>query len=285
MESVKIHDGVTSIGEAAFSNCKDLNDISIPKGVSSIGRGAFTGCEKLESISIPDSVLSIGANAFNGTALFKNKDNWDNGILYVDNALIQADSFFHGPYEIKPGTQVIADEAFIDGIRGCHNLKSITIPGSVKHIGYRAFAKCEWLTSVTICEGVESVGFGAFSECTCLRSISISNSVKRIGEHLFFNCRSLSEISFGEWSDFYNRIVEECPPDVVIHTQTDPKELPSRRRRYALLGFVLENGQDYENSRAKAYLNYARKNSSKLLKFAVEHPELLQFMRGHHLLD
>ena len=42
--SVIINDGVTSIGEHAFSYCGSLTSINIPNGVTSIGGGAFTGC-------------------------------------------------------------------------------------------------------------------------------------------------------------------------------------------------------------------------------------------------
>ncbi len=64
--SYKIPDSVTSIGEAAFKDCKSLTYIEIPDSVTSIGKYAFDGCESLTSITIPDSVTSIGGYAFDG---------------------------------------------------------------------------------------------------------------------------------------------------------------------------------------------------------------------------
>ena len=61
---VVISDGVTSIGDWAFSDCSNLTSITIPDGVTSIGDEAFGGCSNLTSITIPDSVTSIGADAF-----------------------------------------------------------------------------------------------------------------------------------------------------------------------------------------------------------------------------
>jgi hypothetical protein len=59
-----IHNGVTSIGRAAFSLCTSLTGITIPDGVTSIGNYAFRDCSSLSNITIPDSVISIGEGAF-----------------------------------------------------------------------------------------------------------------------------------------------------------------------------------------------------------------------------
>ncbi|MGN0107274.1 MAG: leucine-rich repeat domain-containing protein [Hominilimicola sp.] len=58
----KIPDGVTSIGEEAFS-WSSLKRVTVPDSVTSIGRYAFSW-SSLTSINIPDSVTSIGKYAF-----------------------------------------------------------------------------------------------------------------------------------------------------------------------------------------------------------------------------
>lgn len=55
---------VTSIGEAAFSECSSLTSLVIPNSVTSIRDFAFAGCNGLTSLSIPNSVTTIGIAVF-----------------------------------------------------------------------------------------------------------------------------------------------------------------------------------------------------------------------------
>ncbi|MBQ8689100.1 MAG: leucine-rich repeat domain-containing protein [Clostridia bacterium] len=97
------------------------------------------------------------------------------------------------------------------------NLTSVTIPGSVKEIGMKAFAKqdnletviingsaivgvqsfylCPKLKTVVIGEGTEYIYASAFEQCDSLESVTIANTVKKITGNVFAYCKNLKTIT------------------------------------------------------------------------------------------
>lgn len=102
IRTVLIDDGVTNIGNNAFSDCINLTEVLIGNSVTKIGYDAFDRCESLEEITVPDSVLTIGSYAFS------------------DCTLLEKVSLGNEITEIGYGT-----------FYGCGNLKEFSMPANV----------------------------------------------------------------------------------------------------------------------------------------------------------
>ena len=110
VRNVVVPDTVTTIGQGAFENCKNLESIVLPKKLQEIYREAFQGCVKLKSIVLPNTIKKIGISAFEGC---------------------------HSLSSVTLGTGL--REIGIWAFNDCPSLKSITIPANVTYIGAKAF--------------------------------------------------------------------------------------------------------------------------------------------------
>ena len=120
IEYIEIPDTVTSLGDYAFFECKNLKSVTIPNSVTSIGNEAFDGCSSLTSITIPEGVKSIG--------------EWS----FCKCSSLTSITIPEGVTSIEGGV-----------FASCDSLTSIIIPGDVTSIGRLAFVDCKSLTNIT----------------------------------------------------------------------------------------------------------------------------------------
>ena len=124
---VKFSGNVTSICDYAFSECKNLERITIPASVETIGGAAFFNCINLESVTF--------ASGSKLTAINTHYYYW------------RSDEY-QGAFE------------------GCKNLSEIVIPNSVTSMGREAFLGCINLTSAVLSNNLETIRELTFSGCT-----------------------------------------------------------------------------------------------------------------------
>ena len=215
IKKVIIQSGVTSIGEHAFSTCRDMTSIELPAGMTEIGSSAFLACENLESVSIPEGVTKIGRYAFFGCTNLKSA-NLPEGLTSLENWVFN-DCRVLSDVQIPGTVTSIGDRAFYncDGITelvipegvtsigesafvNCSSLSSVIFPQSLKSIGDYAFEICYLLSRVEFSEGLTNIGVGAFQKCSKLTSVVIPKTVTNIGESAFSQCSGLSKLIISE---------------------------------------------------------------------------------------
>ena len=217
IKTVKIQNGVTSIGDYAFDNCTSLTSIEIPSGVTSIGNSAFKNCTSLASIEIPSSVTSIGNEAF---AYCTNLTSIEipSGVTSIENYAFSNCTSLNSinvdkdnqSYSSEDGILFDKEKKKLITYPAGKKEKEYNIPSSVTSIGAGTFYGCRSLTRIEIPSSVTSIECLAFYGCTSLTSIEIPSSVTRIAAQVFYGCTSLTSIeipssvtSIGMWA-FYN---------------------------------------------------------------------------------
>ncbi len=125
-----------------------IKKVVIQEGITELCDRAFTNCTELTEITIPNTVDKIGDSVFQNTGLYNNDSNWENGMLYIDNCLVDTNENANGNIEITEGTRIIASYVF----SGSFSIRSVKIPDSVIRIG-QEFLSYSSVTDITVSEG------------------------------------------------------------------------------------------------------------------------------------
>lgn len=163
--SVSIADGITSIGNYAFSGCVSLKSVTLPDSVETIGRDAFNKCELLEEAILGAGLTDIGENAFYWCI------NLGSITLGPNIKTIGKKAFFANDIvniQFEDGLEEIGESAF----ERCGKLASVSLPDSVSSIGPRAFASTK-LKEFTVPAGTTVIGHAVLDECSSLSSIQV----------------------------------------------------------------------------------------------------------------
>ena len=165
--SVNVPDGITELGEGAFSGCNSLQSVTLPDSLTTIGDSAFKNRTSLQSITGGKNVVSLGSEAFSGCT-----------------ALAQVDF---------SSLEKIGYKAF----NNCTSLTQIDLSNATE-IGQGAFYSCSKLAQVDWPSGLQSMGKEAFVLCTALKEVEISGSVQEIPEMAFWGCTALESVVLQE---------------------------------------------------------------------------------------
>lgn len=166
-----IPEGVTQIGEEAFSSCKSLEYVVIPEGVKKIEDDAFHYCSYLEQVVLPDGLEEIGDSAFTDCKSLT-KIVFPPSLKVIGNSAFYCCEYLED-FEIPNGVEKIEAGAFSTNSR----FESLRIPGSVKIIEHASFKECHKLKTLVIEKGVEKIEKEAFQDCEKLSEITYTGTV------------------------------------------------------------------------------------------------------------
>ena len=177
---IVLPEGLLTIGNYAFSDCRELKKIDIPSTVTNIGEGAFQHCNSMKEINFRGKNTTLTGDSFGtakwstlASALDKEYQNW----LYQDN---NSDFFIW--------------QGWLLGYKG--ESKTPVIPKGVVGIGSSVFHYNTEITAVTLPDGLKYIGENAFYGCTGLTKVDIPAGVERIESSAFADCENIASVTF-----------------------------------------------------------------------------------------
>lgn len=227
---VKVPEGVTTIGAAAFWNNTSAEEIVLPQSLKRLGGDAFYYCTHLKKVNIPSSVWMMGNNPFAGCPALNEIINESTHFVIEDGVLYDQDKTIlihytigkkEREFNIPYGVICFGKHSFFN----CNNLEKITIPKSVIKFENNPFSGCENLTLnnnspyyiedngiiynkfktaiIGVLNGTEIDEFvvpktvtlisrNSFWNCRKIKKVVITQNVKVIGYNPFAGCEELT---------------------------------------------------------------------------------------------
>lgn len=173
-----IAEGVTEIGEYAFSEWSQIEELTLPSSLIKIGRDAFERCGKIKQIHFSEGLQVIGSYAFGSCPV---------GELDLPNTMTKigggAFSGFDRLVELNLPDSIVSigTRAFYK----CSSLRSVKLPAHLKVISELMFGYCESMEHVQMPQDLEEIERYAFSDCSNLKSVSLPDSTKKVAEDAF----------------------------------------------------------------------------------------------------
>jgi len=244
IKSIYIPETVTTVEEAAFLECADLERVSGGKGITEIHNYAFSKCSSLSDFTFRESLVDLGTGSFSETAIkevslpkierfcdytFYGCSSLEKislaenvGTIYIgdflntgwynsqpDGILYLGNILYGYKGEMPENTELavkceITNMVQQDLFKDQKNLISITLPEGITEITRSAFEGCENLHTVNLPEGLLRIGINAFRNCSNLKAIELPDSLTSISAGSF-SATGLESVRLPEGFGFIGR--------------------------------------------------------------------------------
>ena len=202
LEEVIIPNSISSIGSRAFKNATSLKSILLPDNLQTLGSEVFSGCISLQSIVVPDGITAIPKQTFfNCTAL--------ESIVIGKNVKKLYDYCFAGTaiecIDLPHSLTYLGESAFSNS-----NIESVILPEGIEVVSKYCFANCSKLKKFT--GSPTTIDKCAFDNCSSLSEINLTDELETIGDYAFSGCNSLEEFTIpNSVTNIEPNILWECP--------------------------------------------------------------------------
>jgi len=165
-----ILDGTTNVREDAMAFCP-VEELTLPNSLKEFTRKSLYACPKLQEFCVADDHPTLMT---------------EDGLLYSKDmsVLYACPTALEGSLSVPEGIVRIEDKAFSN----CSKLNVITLPSSLREIGYRAFGECLGLKALEIPNGLTRVETEAFYCCMNLNELVFPKSLEYLGYYCFCYC-------------------------------------------------------------------------------------------------
>ena len=274
-----IEEGVTALGDRAFSGCLSLVSVAFPTTLESVGDQIFYGASKLVEVIDPRDVeyeidpisgkIRVGGTSIKPEHLLHSKEDRkvyvdENGYVMgnVDGAMTNFGYVGEKEEIVVPeGTEVICRQAYAFD-KGIVSLKT---PSSLKKINTQAFAYCRGIVSINLADSLEEIESRAFMNCSSLESFRAPRELLFLRSEAFQGCHHLQEAVFQDKTTFIGQSAfMDCP-------SLDSLRLPREIETVYLSSF---QGAPIPYEKENGFLYFGNESNAKLVCFGSDNKEI-----------
>ena len=222
MTTLVIPDSVLSIGEGAFSSCRNLKELTLPVSIDAVASNklpAFGNCKRITKITFTRGDGHYFGYRIGLTEVFSEYNGEANTPWVISGEALKeiylpSDIDYLGEWLHRslPSLEKIMVRDSRGHLTSCDGVlfddgqrvlvryperKTGTffeIPDDCEYMCDGAFRGCSELDEISIPESITDLGWGVFRECSNLKTVRLPQKIERIPSFAFYGCTGLEYV-------------------------------------------------------------------------------------------